>query len=112
MTAAPAAAAAKPSPAGVRPPAAKAKPKAQLTPRKAAAALAAAPAVAPAASSALSAAGASVALRPVESAESLEDGDAALLDFEEDATAAGGADYTEDDFDKEMLDMEAMLATS
>ena len=25
---------------------------------------------------------------------------------------AGGAEYTEDDFDKEMLDMEAMLATS
>jgi hypothetical protein len=43
--------------------------------------------------------------------ESLEEEDAALLDFEEDASGAG-AEYTEDDFDKEMLDMEAMLATS
>ena len=31
---------------------------------------------------------------------------------DEDAAGAGGAEYTEDDFDKEMLDMEAMLATS
>ena len=70
------------------------------------------PAAAVAPSSALSAGAPSVALRPVESTESLEDEDAALLDFDEDAAGAGGAEYTEDDFDKEMLDMEAMLATS
>jgi hypothetical protein len=33
-----------------------------------------------------------------------------LLDFEEDAADAGAAEYTEADFDKELLDMEAGIA--
>ena len=82
------------------------KPTSMPPPLKAMGSPVASPAAAPASST-----GAAHGLRAVESAESLDDGDAALLDFEDDGTAAA-ADYTEEDFDKEMLDMEAMLATS
>lgn len=43
--------------------------------------------------------------------ESLDDADRELLDFEDDGTDPP-ADYTEEDFDKELLEMDAMLATS